>query len=191
MKLMTHGFVSAIIAFAFLMAVATIMGHMTRTKESSTSLSAMLSQAVDSVMREKNYSINIDTQDKFVTDVLMLLLNSYSNNSELNIDVVAADYQKGLLCIRLTETYEDPNGGTSITVADKTVIFEQDEVIANYKIVYIHNGQIFSSLNVDKGKQSIIIESPGTNKIWKDADGNIYTPGEYMYPTTNLILYSE
>ena len=191
MKLVTYGFVATIITFAFLMGVTTIMGHMTRTKESSTSLSSMLSQAVDSVMREKNYAINIDTQDKFVTDVLVSLVNSYSNNSEINIDVITADYEKGLLCLRLTEIYDDPNGGKSVVVADKTVVFEQDEALRAYQIIYIYNDQVFTSFSVDKGKQTTIIECPDVNKTWADINGTVYTPGEILYPVDNLILYAQ
>ena len=191
MKLVTYGFVATVITFAFLMGVTTIMGHMTRTKESSTSLSSMLSQAVDGVMREKNYAINIDTQDKFVTDVLVSLVNSYSNNSEIKIDVIAADYTKGLLCLRLTETYDDPNGGKSVAAADKTVVFEQDEALMSYQIVYIYNDQVFSSFSVDEGKQTTIIECPDANKTWTDINGNVYTPGEILYPTNSLILYAQ
>lgn len=191
MKTMIHGFVSALIAFAFLLAVTTVMGHMTRTKESSTSLSAMLNQAVDSVMQKEHYSININTQDKFVTDVLVALVGSYSNDAELSIDVVAADYEKGVLCIRLSETYTDPNGGTSVTVADKTVVFEQDEAITTYKIIYVYDDKIHTSFNVDKGKTTTIVENPSADKVWKDAEGKIYNPGEMIYLNDNLILYAE
>lgn len=190
MKAMIHGFVSAIIAFVFLMAVTTIMGHMTRSKESSTSLSGMLSSSVESVMKRKNYSININTQDKFATDVLFTLIASYSNDADLSIEVIAADYEKGFLCLRLTEKHKNPNGGESTIIADKAVIFEKDERVVIHKLIYINNNNIYSSYDVEKGKSSIIINSPGNNKKWLDSEGKEYFPGTEILLNEDLILYA-
>ncbi len=159
MKNILWGFVVTAIAFSAILIIVTINAQMTRKKEVNSTLSIVVNQAVNNVMEKRNY--NIDEKDQFIADVLENLLDTYSNNSDITIKIAKADIEKGLLGIKVVETYKNPNGTTNTYSYEKTIILETTSTQQSFIITFLNiDGSVFQQI-VSNGSELI---QPPTSK---------------------------
>lgn len=166
MKQVIWGVVSVITTILMIFIVMTINGKMTRKKDVTSSLSSVVNQAIDDVLTKNTYSI----QDKntFVADVLQELLATYSNDSDIKIEIANADEEKGLLGIKVTETYKNPNGTIKDFSYEKVVILETEEYNQSYELTYLtSSGTLFSKIVVNGGeKGQVPLLMPNGSTKW-------------------------
>lgn len=151
MKHFIYGLGAFILAAIIVITVVTINNKMTREKEMETSLTSAVEQTVDTLMKTKIYDIN--TREQFVADVLQNLLVTYESSSEIKIDIMSADVEKGLLGIRVTEYYQTPIKKSSSITCDKIVIFDAAQVPI-YIVTYTdENGMTAGKYEIEENTQ--------------------------------------
>ncbi|MCX4319908.1 MAG: hypothetical protein OSJ44_09230 [Lachnospiraceae bacterium] len=134
MKHAVYGVVLGFILILFVFIGATVQGRAVRSDEAETSLGeAIESTAAALFASDENYTIY--DNEKFVADFLKELSLQLGSDSVLTVDVLKADYELGMLSIKVTEEYDHPNGKRGTAEAYKTVIYDnksiEDAKIAN------------------------------------------------------------
>lgn len=153
MKNIIWGFAVTLVAFFAILVVVTISGQMTRKKDVNSSLTQVLDQAIENVMDGKTYTIN--DSDEFVADIIENLLVTYSNNSDVTIKIAKADKEKGIISLRVVETYKNPDGSTNTYTYDKTVLLEVTDTERSFEIVFLNkDGSIFQKI-ISNGTEPI------------------------------------
>lgn len=101
----------------------TIYNENTRQNELEDSLSIAVEQSLENLKLNKSYSIN--NTDEFVADFLENLLVSIESDSDVTVEILSVDIEKGLLDVNVIETYKQPNGSVKSISCRKTVIMEE------------------------------------------------------------------
>ena len=131
---------------------------------------------VQSILEEQAYTVNSDEQ--LVAAFAQELCNNLISNSEvsynestkkwtgsntkdntvpdpnlkLTIEVIEADFVKGLLCVHVVQEYTNPIGTISTCEASTTIIFDEMQTHEQYTIQYYNaNGVIVASYIVKEG----------------------------------------
>lgn len=131
---------------------------------------------VQSVLEEQAYTV--DSDEQLVAAFVQELCNNLISNSEmtydestgtwvgtngndntvpdpnlrLTIEVVEADFVKGLLCVHVVQEYTNPIGTISTCEASTTIIFDEAQTHEQYTIQYYNaNGVIVASYIVKEG----------------------------------------
>lgn len=140
MKHIIYGFGGTLLAIILIITTVTISGKMTRKKEITTSLTPALDQSIQTLKQTKKYTIQ--NKEEFVSDVLQNLLVTIENNSDIKIEIMSADEEKGLLGIKVTEYYKNPNNSIGSTSCSKIVLFDNEED-SGYSVKYTdENGNL-------------------------------------------------
>ena len=106
--------------------VMSVNASMTVKNDATNALADSVEESVENCMEDKSYSIA--SKDEFVSDLVQNLSVGVENTSDLKVDIVKADKEKGIMSIRVESTFLYPNGSKGTATTKKTVIFEQ-----NYK----------------------------------------------------------
>lgn len=101
----------------------TVYGQNTRQNELDDALSSSVEQSLDNLKISKTYTIN-DT-DEFIADFMQNLVVQIESDSELEVNVLSVDTEKGLLDVEVVETFRQPNGTKGTVSCRKTVILEE------------------------------------------------------------------
>src|SRR5574344_61645 len=104
--------------------VMSVNASMTVKNDATNALADSVEESVENCMEDKSYSI--DSKDEFVSDLVQNLSVGVENTSDLKVDIIKADKEKGVMSIRVESTFLYPNGSEGTATTDKTVIFEQD-----------------------------------------------------------------
>ncbi len=166
MKHVVFGLCAAILIISILMATITIEGASIRKREIKNALHTAMEEAMTSVLtRECN---SLENDDLLVADVTALLLeqlNSNDKNLKLQVDVAAADAQRGLLSLHVTEQFTYPDGRTGTVEDEATMILEQEESKSYYRLTYRLPAQITDELLVPEVIQTYTIEEQQKCKV--------------------------
>lgn len=155
MKHAIWGFFMVLVALIIILIIMTVTGRMQRNTEVNSTISEAVEQSVNAVMNNKAYTI--DDKDEFVADVLQNLLNTYENDADITIKIATADKEKGLLGIKVIETFEKPNHGITEDSYEKIVLLETDEGESTYNITFVtEDGSIFQKTSVNGGEVIIL-----------------------------------
>lgn len=112
----------------------TIYGQNTRQNELDEALSAAVEQTLENMKINKSYSV--DTTKEFIADFQQNLIVSIESDSELKVEILSVDIEKGLLDVYVTETFTQPNGTTNTATCRKTVVLEEYvQAEPNYYII--------------------------------------------------------
>lgn len=123
---MKTAIVSCVLAFLLVITsliLFTIYGQNTRQNELEDSLSITIEQALENLKTNQNYSVA--NTEEFVADFVENLIISIDSDSEVKVEILSVDYEKGLLDVNVTETFDQPNGSVSSISCRKTVILEE------------------------------------------------------------------
>lgn len=149
----------------------TINGRMTRQNEIYSALTNSVDSAIENVANSKNYTI--DNKNEFVTEVLQNLLVACEDDSDYDIKLYSTDEEKGLITLKITQTYQNPNGGIGKNEVTKTVLLDTSGADMNEDYASLRffdkDNNIITEINVKVGGTFIPIDSP-TGK-W--TDGNV------------------
>ncbi len=127
MKHAVYGVVLGFILILFVFIGATVQGRAVRSDEAEVSLGeAIESTAAALFASDENYTIY--DNEKFVADFLKELSLQLGSDSVLTVDVLKADYELGMLSIKVTEEYDHPNGKRGTAEAYKTVIYDNKSI---------------------------------------------------------------
>lgn len=146
MKNVLLGISMTIMGFLLIFALISYSGNTTRQNDIDNALQAAVEDTVAQVKKE-NITYNIatnDGQEEFVAMLLENLSLAVSNDSEIKVDILAADADKGLLKVKATETYTTTRGNKLTYTAVETALLEQ-----NYRIRENYTAYFYIKLNDD------------------------------------------
>lgn len=145
--------------------VMTLDGRAVRLNEAEKSLSLSIDNTLENLMKRKNYTIC--TENELIADLMESLLIQIESSSTVEINVLDADSERGLLSIEVVEKFQHPNGKAGTISAVKTVLFESDRDSSLSKaetqitITYLLPGNIlYKEYTIKKGSEIIVPKSP-------------------------------
>lgn len=161
----------------------TVGGRSNRQSELDSTLDAVVEETLSNVKADHTYEIA--NYQEFLADFMQALSVNLDCDSDIIINVLKADMEKGLLSIEVIEKYTHPNGKSGTVKCDKTVIFNQllSEDTDTYTIhYYLSEDDMTAGENCYKTydiTSGDLIPAPiepesttGEFVCWVDEDGN-------------------
>ena len=146
-----------------------------RTVELSEAVDNALIATMNNVAGNKCYTIG--SNEEFVEDFKQILMTSVDSASELDIEVLNADYEKGILSVKVTENYEYLNGRQGNVTKTATVLLDQKQQEKNYYTVKYYVGDsLYKSYHLVEGTAIIVPKNPELEGMsfvcWKNKNGD-------------------
>lgn len=146
-----------------IMSTLMIESRTNRENNVQRSLKKAADNAITSVIENQSYSIN--SNEQFVAAVAQMICDSLISNDgttsdsttpdenlKIVIEVVEADYVKGLISLNIIEEYTNPIGSIGTCEYATTVVFDEAKIHDTYTINYYNaNGALISSYIVREG----------------------------------------
>lgn len=180
MKHTVYGVALAIMGLLIVAAVMTVSGRDVRENEMDKALNTAVEQSLEQLKEEGGYEI-ADYRE-LVADFNQALLLHISSDSDLIVNILTADLDRGVLDVQITEAYKTTSGKTKETTCRKTVILEE---YSNHKpfhtITFKSEGVIHAEYSLYEDSLIVEPENPRktghTFKCWKNGRGEILSPG--------------
>lgn len=180
MKNIISGIMTMFIVFLLIFIMAGMYGRTTRKQELENALNNGMQIAVEMIAEDSAYAPT--SNEELIADLEQaMIMQLHSAINELTINVVAADYKKGILKVEAVATYPHLSGGEGTVSVTKTIIldyYQEERQKQEYKIYYYINGKLYRSYTVNYGGTVIVPPSPEmdgkTFKGWKAEDGTLY-----------------
>lgn len=159
--------------------IVSLMGREARNVELQSNLSNAVEESLANAMEEKNYTIA--DQNEFLADVTENITEVLDTNSTVDVKVMKADLNKGLLSLRVVESFNYVNGKTGSVKCDRTVVFDKrgQDAEDKYDVYYYisaDDDRPYKRYTLLKGDTILVPKEPSragyTFEGWKDADGN-------------------
>ena len=159
--------------------IVSAMGREARNVELQSNLSNAVEESLANAMEEKNYTIA--DQNEFLADVTENITEALDTNSTVDVKVMRVDLNKGLLSLRVVESFNYVNGKTGSVKCDRTVVFDKrgqddDDKYDVYYYINADDDRPYKRYTLLKGDTILIPKEPSragyTFEGWKDADGN-------------------
>ena len=106
MKNIMYGVVIILMGIVILITILTTTGIMNRQTEIDNSLQQAVEESIEKCVTRKHYTLSDDKL--FVADLIREMTNAVENDSDLSVDIMGVNKDKGYLAIRVTETYKTP-----------------------------------------------------------------------------------
>lgn len=168
-----------------------------RTVELSDAVDNALTSTLNNVSINRCYKVN--SNEEFVEDFRQMLMTQISSDCDIDINIIAADYEKGILSVNVVETFDYINGRKGTLSKAATVILEQNIEEREYFTVTYYVGdkeykryQLVGNSKLIKPKDP---ELEGYTFIgWMDENGEYVdfdSDAVNVYNDTNLYAYFE
>lgn len=176
MKNVVTGIMMSIMIALFIIIILTTDDRIIRINEVNTALADALDESLNVLDMDK-YSIT-DT-DELLADVTQGLLIQIESDSDITVNVMDADKDKGIVTIEAVENFRKASGAAGQTAATRTIILEKqqvqdtyDENNRQYNITYLNtDGTEYMTYSIKKNEQLIIPAAPD-NTHW-EYSGNL------------------
>lgn len=147
-----------------------------RTVELSEAVDNALIATMNNVAGNKCYTIG--SNEEFVEDFKQILMTSIDSTSELDIEVLNADYEKGILSVKVTENYDYLNGRQGTVTKTATVLLDQKQQEKNYYTVKYYVGDsLYKCYQLAEGVAIIVPKNPELDGMsfvcWKNKNGDV------------------
>ena len=129
MKNVFLGFGITICSIISIVIVMTLCGTNMRQNELNRAVDSAVQDTVENQFDNKTYSVS--SNDEFIADFIEALLVQINSDCSVKVNVLDADYQKGLLSVEVIEKYKHPIGTDGQVSVKRTVIMEQYMVPIN------------------------------------------------------------
>ena len=159
--------------------IVSAMGREARNVELQSNLSNAVEESLANAMEKKNYTIA--DQNEFLADVTENITEVLDTNSTVDVKVMKVDLNKGLLSLRVVESFNYVNGKTGSVKCDRTVVFDKrgqddEDKYDVYYYISADDDRPYKRYTLLKGDTILIPKEPSragyTFEGWKDADGN-------------------
>lgn len=123
---MKTAIISGILIFLLIitsLTLFTIYGQNTRQNELEDNLSITVEQALQNIKTNTSYTVT--NTDEFIADFVQNFIISVDSDSDIKVEILSVDYEKGLLDVNVTETFDQPIGSKKSVSCRKTVILEE------------------------------------------------------------------
>lgn len=161
MKHTVYGIALAFVAILIIAAVMTVSGGDIRENEMDKALNVAVEQSLRKLKEEGGYDA-ADWRD-LAADFNQALLLHISSDSDVKVEILAADLERGALDVKVTETYKTTSRKTKQSSCRKTVILEE---YANKKpyhtVTFRAGGGVHARYSLYEGSLIIPPEEPET-----------------------------
>jgi len=182
MKLIIRAIVTTCIAGVIFLTIMAVSGRMNRSMELKSNLPSAAEETAENLLTKK---YNVTDKNQLEADFLETLADTLDSDSDIRLKVNAADTDKQLLSVSITEEFKHPNGKLGTVSYDRTAVVnklskEEPEV---YKVNYYLSDAdpgYYKCYTVLKDDVIPIPRDPvlegKTFTGWTDTDGNALDP---------------
>lgn len=187
----------------FIMALLTIESRTNRENNQQAALKRATDHAIERVLETQSFTVY--TNEEFVAAVTMMICDSLISNDgtssdnttpdenlAITIEVVQADYKRGLLSLNVVNEFTNPLGSIGTCEYATTVVFDQAKIYDTYRLNYYDaNGILISGYIIRAGDDwpvpsESVINSFGINKWHSEPDGGGI---EFAMPADGIVPY--
>ena len=178
MKLIIRAIVTTCIAGVIFLTIMAVSGRMNRSLELKSNLPSAAEETAENLLTKK---YNVTDKNQLEADFLETLAYAIDSDSDIQLKVNAADTDKQLLSVSVTEEFKHPNGKPGTVSYDRTAVVNklQEEVLETYQISYYLTNtdtECYKCYTVHADDMVPVPKDPVVEgKIftgWADAEGN-------------------
>ena len=176
MKLFIRAIVTTCIAGVIFLTIMAVSGRMNRSMELKSNLPSTVEETAENLLTKK---YNVTDKNQLEADFLETLAYAIDSDSDIQLKVNAADTDKQLLSVSVTEEFKHPNGKPGTVSYDRTAVVNklQEEVpeicLVRY---YLSDTDCYKCYEVLNGDGVPVPKNPvqegKTFTGWADAEGN-------------------
>ena len=178
MKNISYGVVIILLGVIITLTIITVTGTMNREIEIEDSLKQAVENSVEACTTRYGYSL--DDNDQFVADLIAKLSNAIENDSDIKVDVMGVDKDKGYLSVRVTEYYKSVIGTPKSFMCETTAYLDKggsDNMKNGITITFIDDdGSYLGEQTTERGEAVIAAITPQksgkTFNGWLNTDTN-------------------
>jgi hypothetical protein len=155
------GLACMMILVLVLMILLSLYGRTMRQAETERTLEEAIDTAMSEWMETEDYPAT--GKEAFAADFLETLLVQLNSTSDVQVSILDADEEKGLLSVEVTEEYQHPNGTKGSVSAVRTVIFDrtQKEDAAYYQVdFYLSDEERYKSYVLPENSYCVMPKAP-------------------------------
>ena len=178
MKLIIRAVVTTCIAGVIFLTIMAVSGRMNRSMELKSNLPSAAEETAENLLAKK---YDVADKNQLEADFLETLAYAIDSDSNIRLKVNAADKEKQLLSISVTEEFKHPNGKPGTVSYDRTAVVNklQEEVLETYQVSYYLTNtdtECYKCYTVHADDMVPVPKDPvaegKTFTGWADAEGN-------------------
>lgn len=178
MKLIIRAIVTTCIAGVIFLTIMAVSGRMNRSMELKSNLPSAAEETAENLLAKK---YDVADKNQLEADFLETLAYAIDSDSNIRLKVNAADKEKQLLSISVTEEFKHPNGKPGTVSYDRTAVVNklQEEVLETYQVSYYlmnTDTECYKCYTVHADDMVPVPKDPvaegKTFTGWADAEGN-------------------
>lgn len=181
MKHTIYGAALAVAAVLIIAAALAVSGRDVRENEMDKALNTAVEESLGQLKAEGGYGFN--DYHELIADFNQALLLHVSSDSDIKIDILTADLERGVLDVEIELSYQTVNGKKGKSSCRKTVILEEySDRMGYHTVTFISEGQVHAKYSLYEG--SVIVEPQEPKREgheflrWKkNGGGQTLTPG--------------
>ena len=178
MKLIIRAIVTTCIAGVIFLTIMAVSGRMNRSMELKSNLPSAAEETAENLLTKK---YDIADKNQLEADFLETLAYAIDSDSDIQLKVNAADTDKQLLSVSVTEEFKHPNGKPGTVSYDRTAVVNklQEEALETYQVSYYLTNtdtECYKCYTVHADDMVPVPKDPvaegKTFTGWADAEGN-------------------
>ena len=178
MKLIIRAIVTTCIAGVIFLTIMAVSGRMNRSMELKSNLPSTVEETAENLLAKK---YDVADKSQLEADFLETLAYAIDSDSNIQLKVNAADKDKQLLSVSVTEEFKHPNGKPGTVSYDRTAVVNklQEEVLETYQVSYYLTNtdtECYKCYTVHADDMVPVPKDPvaegKTFTGWADAEGN-------------------
>lgn len=194
MKLIIRAIVTTCIAGVIFLTIMAVSGRMNRSMELKSNLPSAAEETAENLLAKK---YDVADKNQLEADFLETLAYAIDSDSNIRLKVNAADKEKQLLSISVTEEFKHPNGKPGTVSYDRTAVVNklQEEVLETYQVSYYLTNtdtECYKCYTVHADDMVPVPKDPvaegKTFTGWADAEGNALD--QNMTMTQDAVYYA-
>lgn len=195
MKNVILGIMMSVIMTLVTVIILTTDDRMVRMNEDSLALANALDESIRVIDTDK-YSIS-DTSE-LISDITQGLLMQIESDSDITVNVMDADRDKGIVTVEAVENFKKPMGAAGQVAATRTIILEEkeaddayDENNRIYNITYLtSDGGMYMAIGI-KNNETLVIPEPPDGSHWLYNGSKIENSDDFKVSSDMIIFQSE
>ena len=135
MKLIIRAIVTTCIAGVIFLTIMAVSGRINRSMELKSNLPSAAEETAENLLAKK---YDVADKSQLEADFLETLAYAIDSDSNIRLKVNAADKEKQLLSVSVTEEFKHTNGKPGTVSYDRTAVVNklQEEVLETYQVSY-------------------------------------------------------
>lgn len=141
---------------------------------------------------EISQKYSIDNTNEFLADLVSSLSARLDSDSGISVNILKTDQEKGILSVRVTESFTHPNGKPGTVTCDRNVVLNRmpDELPEQHSVIFFVGADDYKSYHINDGDCVTAPNDPvlegKTFFGWKDMEGYL---ADFAQPVTEDMVY--